>query len=118
MEFTFFFFWLLGLQDLSSPVGIEPAPPALEGKVTGNSEGCYGEELVVPGNYRGHQWEAHETTASRAGLGGRGTTCLSVCQRFTHVPSHLNIPPTSFPISLLQVVTKPRFELPESLTVF
>jgi len=33
MEFTFFFFWLLGLQDLSSPVGIEPAPPALEGKV-------------------------------------------------------------------------------------
>ena len=29
----FFFFWLWGMWDLNSPPGMEPTPPALEGKV-------------------------------------------------------------------------------------
>ena len=45
-------------------------------------------------------------------------TSTAISHRFTYVPSHLNIPPTSLPSPTLEVVTEPRFVSPESHSKF
>ena len=43
---------------------------------------------------------------------------IRISHRFTHVPSHMNIPPISLPIPPFQVVTELWFEFPESYSKF